>query len=160
MQAHAGLLRVVGTAARISMVLFLCGLLLTPVALQFMSHKDVDRPDAMTSTAAGTRLRFTLKGNVKGLWPGGRKSLQLRIENRNAFAIRVLSLSLAAQSSNKPGCEAGWIRAPKTKRFRLSVEPLSARVASYPVTLAKNAPNACQGARWPLRFTGTARRAR
>lgn len=158
MRAHAPLLRALGIVVRVSVTLSLCGLLLLPAALQSMSHNKFARPDAITGTADNARLRFVVKGRAKGLWPGERKVLRLRINNPNASAIRVLSLSVRTKKSDKPGCSARWIKTGETKRLSVKVPPRSRGVALYPVSLRKKAPNACQGARWPLRFTGTARR--
>ena len=158
MQVSTGLLRALGTTAKVFVILFLCGLLLMPLALRFMSNNEVARPDTLTSSAGASDLRFLISGNVKGLWPGKSKLLRLRIKNRNAFAIRVLSLSVRAKNSDKPRCSARWIRANETKRLSLEIASGSRAAASYRVALAKNAPNSCQGARWSLRFGGTARK--
>ena len=160
MLLYAALLRALPKAAQVAVVLLLCGLLLVPAAARFMSNGGGDSPQAITQGADGYRMHFSLKGTAKGLWPGRRKSLRVRIVNRNAFAIRVLSLSVRAQRSDKRGCTARWIKARKTKRFSLKVAPRTGEVASYPIRLAKRAPNSCQGARWPLRFRGTAKRVR
>ena len=157
MKAEGQLRRGLGTTAGCSMALVLCGLLLLPLALRFKSNIESGGVATAPASASARTLSFKLSGGVEGLWPGARTRLRLRIKNPNTFAIRVSSLSVRPKTSDKPGCDARWLTAVKTKKFSLKVAPRRGAVTTYPIGLSKNAPDACQGASWPLRFTGTAR---
>ena len=109
-----------------------------------------------TRVAAKSIPQFKIKGKVKGLYPGARKKLTLSVTNTQRYRIKITSLRVKVRNSNKPGCEAKWIRPKKTMRVALLV-PRRAKIrVSYPVRMSKKAPNACQGARWILRFSGKA----
>ena len=140
-----------------ALVATLCGFALVAVALQFTS--DGEATDFGEAVYAGPQA-FKVSGQVTGLWPGARKRIRLRITNPNSFPIRVRSLSVEAGSSNRSGCEARWIKLQKTLYLSLKVRKEGRASVPYPVQLSQSAPNACQAARWPLQFTGSAERVR
>lgn len=99
---------------------------------------------------------FGISGSVSGLYPGASLPLTLTITNREPFLIVVTSISTSV-GKPKAGCDAtnlgvtqftGELRVPSGGAAQLTVT----------ATLAHAAPDACQGAVFPLRYAGTALR--
>ena len=149
--------RALAVCAWSTAALLLCALLLTPSALEFMSGTGSSNAGRLT---AGSPARFALRGRVTGLFPGAHKKLRVRITNPNTWAIRVRSLSVTASDSNRPGCDASWIKAPKLLGLSLKVAAGGSNVVMVPVRMSADSPDACRAARWPLRFSGRATRLR
>lgn len=102
---------------------------------------------------------FTIEGDVKGLYPGLRKPLRLRIRNPNQFAIELRRVRVSVQDSDHPGCAARWIQHEKRLSVRRNIPAKGRLELDYPVRLRPAGPTDCQGASWPLDFSGTAVRA-
>lgn len=149
--------RALAVCAWSAAALLLCALLLTPSALEFMSWTRSSDAGRLT---ARSPARFALAGKVTGLFPGAHKKLRLRITNPNAWAIRVLSLSVTPTGSNRPGCDASWIKTRKLLGLSLRVAAGGRNAAMVPVRVSADPPDMCRDARWPLRFSGRARRLR
>ena len=96
---------------------------------------------------------FTVGGDIAGLYPGAEMTLDAEVTNPFPFAIRVVSVSVAVADAG-PGCPAsvlsvsGSTDAVEVPAGRVGIVPLDVRMSS-------DAPDACQGATWPLRFTAT-----
>ena len=149
-----------GPLLRAALVLTLCGLVLAPAAADFTSHRDSARlADASYLSGSATKA-FKVSGSARGLWPGARKTIRLRISNPNSFSIRVRSLEVRPRDSDQAGCGARWLKLQQRVDLSLKVRNGGRASVSYPVQLSKNAPDACQGARWALRFKGAAERVR
>jgi hypothetical protein len=99
--------------------------------------------------AAGS---FSIAGSVGGLFPGRTLPLVLTVTNPLKVAITVTSIS-AAVSDASSACSAGNI---KVTLFagQLVVKAGMTAQATVEVTMLHAAPNACQGARFPFRYTG------
>jgi hypothetical protein len=110
-------------------------------------------PDA---ARAGTPT-FRVTGSVKGMFPGRVKRIRLRVRNRFDFPIRVREVRAIVLRPG-PGCPGRVIRI-KPWRGRLKVPPRSARVIRPRVRMRIKIPNACQGATFPIRYSGEAVRA-
>lgn len=113
------------------------------------AHSRAD-DSVLTSSRSGS---FTIKGNVLGLYPGGTARLTLTITSKNGFPIKVKSVRVKV--GNAAGC-------PRTnlvvKHFRgsLRVPAKAKRRLQLSVSMRRTAPDACMGARFPLRYTGKA----
>lgn len=99
---------------------------------------------------------FTITGQVSGLAPGVTRPLQLTLQNTQSFDIIVKAVTVTVGNSDRVGCSAtnatatgftGSLTVPKNGTAVLS--SLSVRMIADPA-------NACQGARFPLTYTGTA----
>lgn len=110
--------------------------------------------DSSAFTSAG----FTISGKVGGLYPGAVRSLKLTVTNHESFAIIVTSLTTTAGAA-RAGCGAANLKVASFSG-RLKVPAKGKAGTSVHVTMAHSAPNACQGAAFPLRYSGQARRAR
>ena len=103
---------------------------------------------------------FRIKGKVKGLYPGKRKIMKVKLRNPNRFPIVVKEIKIKVKPSNKPGCKAKWIKVRKRTRLKKLVRARARAKASVPFKLKPKAPEACRGASWRLKFRGGAVRKR
>ena len=97
---------------------------------------------------------FVVSGHVTGLRPGGTKALNLTVRNPNSVAIRVTSLTVGAAQA-APGCSASRLELPAWAGS-LPIPKRGTASLTVHVQLKPGAPDACQGATWPLTYGGTA----
>lgn len=98
---------------------------------------------------------LTLTGTVDGLTPGAARDLPVTIANPNAKPLAITTIATFV-STGAPGCPTselavGDLRAPVT------VAGDAIAVVRLPVRLSGDAPDACQGAVFALRFSTTGR---
>ncbi len=137
-------------------IVLLCSVALVPEAMRFISSRTAQTGGGDTQPAAATGPHFAIRGHVKGLYPGARKSVILKIENPNPYPIKVGSLRIIVGRPDRAGCSARALRPKEGIRLGLLVPKKSRAFASYPIKLRRAAKNKCQGARWPLVFRGRA----
>jgi len=101
---------------------------------------------------------FAISGRVGGLYPGAVLPLPLTITNPWNFAIIVTSISAAIYAGG-PACAAANLSV-STFSGHLVVDARGLAHTSLEVALAHSAPDTCQGAVFPLVYSGVARRAR
>jgi hypothetical protein len=104
--------------------------------------------------AAAKDGSFRIAGSVGGLYPGLTKPLKLTVSNPQHFAIVVTSVTVAVGDASQ-GCKAGNIAVTDFSGRRRVGAKDSARV-TLQITLVHEAPDACQGALFPLRYSGRA----
>lgn len=104
----------------------------------------------LTSSKGGA---FSIRGHVRGLYPGRQARLTLTISNRNRSAIRVTSIRVRVGSA--PGCAASNLRVASF-RGSLRVRAMGKRRLRRPLRMSPSAPDACMGARFKLTYTGKA----
>jgi hypothetical protein len=97
---------------------------------------------------------FQITGEVDGLHPGAGATLEARVSNPHPFAIRVISTSATVLDAN-PGCPASMLEIGDLTAAVL-VPPGATATVPLDVRMRVGAPDACQGATWPLEFNGTA----
>jgi hypothetical protein len=151
--------RIATAITRWVIAVVLLALLLSPAAMQMMTTRDMALRGAR-KPAASAKAKFTVRGRVKGLYPGARKPLTLKIKNPQRYPLKVKELKVKVRKSNKRGCKRNWLKPRRKVRVSLLVPARAKARVSYPVKMKKRAPNACQGVRWKLKFTGKAVRAR
>jgi hypothetical protein len=162
MASNSKLARTTATGGRYLAALLTISALL---ASQVAAHQAAQRnssPASSFNSLAGTRRtpRFYVSGKVGRLYPGARKSMKIAIKNPNRYAIKLSWLSIRVLSSDTDECSSRWI-GPKKRITARFLVPARARVfATLPVRLSRKAPDACKGARWPMRFRGEAIRKR
>ena len=115
---------------------------------------EVIRGVGTTGAAAPAPGTFGISGDIDGLYPGTTRTTELRITNPNAVPIRVTSLAVkVSRASAQCGPRTIQTKAQK-KDFRVPANGQATAVLR--VTLRIGVPNACQGATYPLTYTGSA----
>lgn len=98
---------------------------------------------------AAVPYRLALSGRVRGLFPGALK--RMRVIVRNPTRARIVLMRVRARALDVPGCSGSYVR---IRPFR-GERPVPSRgrvVIRMRVRLSPTAPDACQGARLPVRF--------
>lgn len=139
--------------------LLLVAALASPEAFSFAGSERDSRLENL-SGRVGSSASFRISGRLRGLYPGKRKIMTIKVKNPNRFPIVVKEMRVAVKRSTKPGCGPEWIKARKRFLISLLVPARARAFASLPVKLRAKAPGACKGARWRLRFRGGAVRKR
>jgi hypothetical protein len=106
--------------------------------------------------SAGAHDGFRIKGRAAGLIPGARGDLVLKIENPFGFAIVVHRVDVIAEDASNH-CGADNLRSPGL----ISAVRIGAGdqvKVTVPIKLRAKAPPACEGASFPLSFSGRATR--
>ncbi len=113
---------------------------------------------ALTPVAAGGGVaraadHFVLSADLSGLYPNVDADFPVSVTNPADFAIAVQSASVAIGDAN-PSCTATYLTA---RSFSGDVVVPAHGSATFPIHLhmAGSAPDACQGATFPLTFTAT-----
>jgi hypothetical protein len=95
-----------------------------------------------------------MTGSATGLYPGGSLPLIVTVSNPQPFAIDVTSVDVTVEDASAD-CPASYVRAQPftgTKIVRRSADA----DLTLSVEMLTTAPDACQGATFPLKLTGTA----
>jgi len=100
---------------------------------------------------------FLVSGSVKGLYPGRVKKLRLKVSNPFGFAIKVRFVRVVPRS-RRATCPAKVLRVG-TWRGPMRIPAHGSRRIRVKVRLSIDAPDACQGVRFRLRYGGVAVRA-
>lgn len=116
---------------------------------------DSEAETAATSGATPPRSPLTARGHVTGLYPGARAAIKVRIRNRSRRALTLTSLRTRPLDAGA-GCLARNLRVATVRR-KVVIRPRGRRSLRVPVAMSANAADACQGARFPLRFRLRAR---
>ena len=104
-------------------------------------------------------LALTLEGTISGLYPGATEELPLLVVNPSQATVLLERLTITAGTPDRPGCPADaiFIGSPATRGagstdLALTIEPDRTIAISVPVGMVPGAPEACQGATFPLRY--------
>ena len=103
-----------------------------------------------------TKKSFTLRGHVRGLYPGARRKLSIVAHNLTGRPLRVRSISTRVHDARRT-CRARNVRVGRyhgTLRLRTH----QWRRVSVRVRMLRSAPSSCQKAVFRLEFHGTATR--
>lgn len=122
---------------------------LLAATLLVLGHRVLAAP----STSVEGRLR--LNGRVHGLAPGLAKRMSVRITNRYAIPLRIETISVEADSTDRSGCSPSMLRAVPFPTQRL-LRPMSTRGFRVLVSMNAEASDACQGATFTLTLRATA----
>ena len=124
------------------------------LALALTSAGGARRPDGANEAPQGA---LRLAGVVRGLYPGAREPLQVRVWNPLEVPVRVVWLTAraedASESCSRDQLWIGHFHGP------LVVPARRARVAVLPVTMRRSAPDSCKRAVFPLELAAWGRRA-
>jgi hypothetical protein len=113
------------------------------------------RPAA--ASVQSTSAAFKISGKLKGLYPGAKRGLVLVVHNPQTFAIVVTSITTTIASPSA-GCQASNLVVGAFSG-QLTVAAGGSAKASVPVLMQHGAPDACQGAVFPLTYSGLANQA-
>jgi hypothetical protein len=97
---------------------------------------------------------FQIAGEVDGLYPGADATLEVRLTNPHPFAIRVISTTVTVLDAGS-ACPASMLEIGDLQSA-VVVPPGGTGSVPLDVRMSAQASDACQGATWPLVFTGTA----
>lgn len=108
------------------------------------------------SATSGTRA-FSLRAVARRLFPGGRRPLRVKISNHSRFPIKVTRIRIRVRPDpTHASCPPRtYVRKTRLRR-PVRVARRRSRRVRLAIRLLYNAPDACQGAVFPLRLRGTA----
>lgn len=142
---------------RAALSAFLVAGLTVPQASTFLARRaEAQRGPGSVTGGVTLETTFAVRGRVRKLYPGARKSMTVRVRNPHGYGIVVRSLGVRVRKSDHAGCGRRWVRPKRVVRLSMLVPAHGRARASFPIRMRAAAPDACQGARWRLRFTGTA----
>ena len=96
---------------------------------------------------------LVISGFVEDLYPGVASTLQVRVTNANNVAIAVASVVVQASDAG-PQCPASVLTFTPPSPGQV-IGATATAIVTVSVTMASDAPDQCQGATFPLRFTVT-----
>jgi LPXTG-motif cell wall-anchored protein len=108
----------------------------------------------LTATVAGAAdTQFTLTTNYTGLYPDADVTVPVTVHNPMAYDLAVHTAAVEVGNAN-PGCTAGYLEASS---FSGDVVAPAHADTTIPIRMhmLASAPDACQGATFPLSFTAS-----
>jgi hypothetical protein len=108
-------------------------------------------PEPLTTGEAANPIRVKVSGHVAGLYPGARRRMPTTVRNDYGSPVRLDSIRVRAAAAG-PGCSAGNLRVRGFRGARRVIGGHRATRVPVRVAMLASAPDACQGARFPLRF--------
>jgi hypothetical protein len=110
--------------------------------------------DPGTRTATAKATAFRARGHIEGLYPGVRTSLRVRVRNTQRRPITLTRLTAKVHSATA-GCPAKSVKIkPFTRRRR--IRGRATVTVKLPMRMKADAPDACQGNRYRLTYSGRA----
>ena len=109
--------------------------------------------------------RVKLSGHTKGLYPGRHRRIRVTVQNPFPHAVKV-RLVVARVKDAGPGCSRHNLVTRRSRELRpvrgggwrhVRIAPHSARRVRVWLRMRRRAPDACQRARFPLRFRAKVR---
>jgi len=101
---------------------------------------------------------LVVSGSVEGLLPGVPNVLNISVTNSNKSAIDIRTVTVSATDASA-GCPASVLSfTPRSPGQRIAAEATA--LVPVSVVMAADAPDACQGSTFPLRYTVTATKAK
>ncbi len=113
-------------------------------------------PGGIRIVSAEAASGFLVKGKTGPLFPGVTGELNLTIRNPFDFAIVVHSVRVVVRNASA-NCGGENLQTPGYTSD-VKVKANSRVKVTAPITMAADAPNACQGKSFPLVFSGRATR--
>lgn len=140
--------RRIAVATKLTLV---CVLLAAALA-QASEFRRTPAGDGLATTARTPH--FTVKGKVKGLYPGSSKPLKLRLTNPNDAPISVKLVTVKARSTTV-SCPSSAVKATKFKGNKRIGAHRTAKI-KVKIRMKATTPDACQGAKFRLIYGGKA----
>lgn len=123
---------------------------ITVVGLAVAIAWGASQPPVQVTEASKRRPAIAIKGTIKGILPGFEARIPLTLHNRSRRTVVVRSVG--ARAGDPSATCSGSYLATGRKKVKLKVPPRKRRRVGYPVVLSATAPDACQDARFPLRY--------
>ena len=101
----------------------------------------------------GTTRPLVVHGRVRGLYPGASRRMRLVVRNPSSTSVRLTRVT-ARVANASARCHARNVTIEGFAGSRAIPARGSVRIL-LPTRMRTTAPNACQGARFPLTFTAT-----
>jgi hypothetical protein len=99
---------------------------------------------------------FLIRGDVAGLYPGLTKKYTVTLTNTNSFAIVVTDISVKIDHASQR-CRKQNLSSPGF-HGNVVVPARSTASVKVPISMETRAPDACQGAKFSLTYSGSGRR--
>jgi hypothetical protein len=136
-------------------------LVATSAAAAAVTHVRQPAPHGGPELVASVAKRFAITGvPVTGLYPGATRPLTVKVKNIYAFPIKIGTLKTTVKSSNRPGCTgaAANLQVVATGARTVPIRAHKTKTVVLHVTMPSTVSNACQGAKFTLSFSATAKR--
>ena len=131
----------------------------TAIAALSAGHSDGGRRASAAAPAQQGHGHLRVHGKVHGLYPGSLKWMRVRVRNTSHHPLRLRWIKARARDAG-PDCTRENLKLRRQRRPSVRLAAHSRRRVTVPVRMVPMAPDACQGAIWPLRFKVKARRHR
>jgi hypothetical protein len=112
---------------------------------------DQGANDRGALAAGKSKPRLKAKGTVADLYPGATKPMKVRIRNNYREPVRLTSLKTKVLDAS-PTCLRENLTVTRNSKSKGVVRPRKRRKIKVLVTMLPTAPDACQGAQFPLKF--------
>jgi hypothetical protein len=136
-------------------------LVATSAAAAAVTHARQPAPHGGPELVASVAKRFSITGvPVTGLYPGATRPLTVKVKNIYAFPIKIGTLKTTVKSSNRPGCTgaAANLQVVASGARTVPIRAHKTKTVVLHVTMPSTVSNACQGAKFSLSFSATAKR--
>ena len=94
---------------------------------------------------------YQARGFAQGLYPGLRKDIRVAVNNRTSRAVVLKRIKVKIRSAN-PGCGKRFLGLPGARGIKKMIPRRSRRGVTLKVKMFRSAPDACQGAIFPLDY--------
>ena len=122
-------------------------------------RSDAGRSDPGEGSATAAKpSAFKVKGNLVGLYPGLTTKLRVKVTNRGASPITLTQLKAKVKSTTV-GCSASTLKISPFKGRKRIGRHATVKLR-LPARMSASAPDACQGTRYQLSYSGKATPAR
>jgi hypothetical protein len=101
--------------------------------------------------AAAHKGHIEVHGKVGGLYPGAQKKLRVHVKNTAGSRMWVKAVQTAVGDASS-SCESDYLGVRQKTGKHKFVAPHSEKKVKVNVHLDSSAPDACQGAKWPLDY--------
>ena len=143
-----GITRRIATATKLAV---LC--LLAAGALAHATGSHSQPPDE-GAAAAGKPAAFHVKGHLKGIYPGQKTSMKVKVTNAGHARITLTRLKVKVRST-VAGCPSSSLKFTPFKGHR-KIRGDATIAMKLAARMKATSPDACQGARYRLTFAGRA----
>ena len=123
-----------------------------PVDLPGYGTSAADPHPTGSSTLIQSRRGFSISGELTGLYPGAILSLVLTVTNPQTFALKVTSITTTVGDAS-PVCPSSYLSV-SSFNGPLQVAAEGHASATVVASMDHSAPDACQGAAFPLQYMG------
>lgn len=110
-------------------------------------------------SASNATVRVAVGGHVVGLYPGAARKMRTTVRNGYDHPVRLRSIKVKV-GPGASGCAARNLRVGQIRHGRRVVPRRHSATVGLRVRMSGSAPDACQGARFPLRFRARVTEAR